>query len=222
MSVSKLAKLFSLFRRKSEPVPSPAQPALVPTETLPNTDFELQPDIKRKLKESFNEVIISRALELSGVALTSDQAFTFVADAIKDCEMGIRGVDLRRFGQRLGKEETKAAGLRGSVIITREFLSILNKHGKADPAEAADIIAGTINSGRGSAKALTDQIKNYGIDAEVAVIPNVNAFGPCEMVLPMERIALLARNAPLFPLSGCSHPNQCCCRYVSPVVLERL
>lgn len=155
------------------------------------------------------EMSITRSLRVCPLTRSADDAFAHVAEATRDKEW-IYGLDIRRLGDRLSKDEVKAAGARGNAILSRQFLDILTEQGRDNPMVAADVLAAMINRGIDSAYYLTDP------SARVVVEASNMASGPCAAVVPLDGAEIAAASASLFPLDACTHPQQCACRYRFP------
>lgn len=154
------------------------------------------------------EAAISRALRICGVSHCRDSDFTQVAEATRNVEW-ITGLHIRRYGDKLSKDEVKSAGARGNSIISRQFMDILNDAGRDHPMLAADILANSINLGIASGAYLADRAGE-----PLEFFPSNMASGPCSRSAMIGNCTIARSEADLLPLEGCDRIDQCACRYL--------
>ena len=163
-------------------------------------------------KEMIREAAISRALAISGVSLNTDKNFAFLSIATRDVEW-ITGLTIRRHGDRLSKDELRSLKVRANVIMTSQFIAVLNERGATEPMVAADAIAWIINAGISSAECIFSQSDRQG---RVKFQPVHYHADPCQAALAVGEIVVHKSDATILPLLGCSHPERCWCRYRHP------
>ena len=164
------------------------------------------------VRQSHDGRLIGRAIERSGVAGDSDDAFLHIFNAAVGIEW-VTGISLRRVGTRLDKEALRSAGLRGNAIITEEFLGCLNETGRVDPMASGDTLAHTINVCRSSWGDITGHARSFGKERPIYFWPSYMLAGPCDVAKAIGDQELSIEDAVLLPLAGCSHPGQCWCFY---------
>lgn len=118
--------------------------------------------------------------------------------------------DLRKVGKRLNSGELKGFGMRGNTSATWEFLATLNDRGLSNPIEAANMIYQCVSKPAHWRHQMRSSDKVLGKRRTVTILKSNAAFGPCAVVAAFpDRVR--SSQCPLFPLDGCSHPEQCCC-----------
>lgn len=157
--------------------------------------------------------LIVRALQLSGVSHAQQCDAEFVIRAAGQYDF-FTGLDLRRHGDRLSKDELRRRGINPNAYVTQQFLDILNEEGIKDPVGAGHRIATMI--GRQLAWLIEVQPWRPIEPGEVVhAWPSNMAAGPCAAVLDLARHPVPRERAGPFPLPTCEHPDQCGCHYRS-------
>lgn len=158
------------------------------------------------------EAAISRAIKISANVDDSEATFIHCAEATRNVQW-VTGLHLRRLGDRLGKDDLRALGVRGNSIVTRQYIDILNASGLANAMLAADDLAMIINVGACSGGDILSQSDARGF---LKFLPGSENFPACPVAEMRGTILVHKSDATLLPLQGCSHPGKCWCRYRHP------
>ena len=146
-------------------------------------------------------------------------AVDFIITACWD-SIGPNGLDIRRHGTRMTKEELRERGIRGNTICSHEAYSIMTEKGKADPVAAAQGIISHLFNGYAAHARVARTAAAMGPDVMVQVTANRMAAGPCKACLAMEREPQPLSMAPTRPLPECPHPDQCVLHWHSIVSFD--
>lgn len=154
---------------------------------------------------------VQRALSVAGV--TNDSVET-VAFYERQASSFIDYRELRKKGRLLNAEEKRALSIKTRAHVGDEFARTLNDRGLADIQEAAARVAFALNAQRQS---VTDISRRASAGSSyVRFFASNMAAGPCAPAANLGGSVMPLERAPLLPLEGCSHPDQCACRLLPP------
>lgn len=150
--------------------------------------------------------IVRDALLLTRLSHARDEDVAFYSQV---AEAGhLIGLNIRKRFTRLSQNEKADLGISYRGILSRDFLATLNERGMADPEKAANVIATVINSRLNSARAIA-QNEARGLCVKLGA--SNGAAGPCFYAQRHDGSILSPSRAPLLPVDGCDHPEQCFC-----------
>lgn len=161
-----------------------------------------------KTREALSQAGISDALSHEGLANTTPAAVQFVREALWDAPFP-KGIDIRRSGDLLSKDELRERGIRANAICSRQYYGILTEAGRADPVSAAQQIVSRLTGAHSSHVRLTAAAAAMGGNARIRVYENRMAAGPCPACIKLASKTQPISKAPTGPLEGCPHPSQC-------------